>query len=101
VLIHLSGAREFFNQGVCYWADYIDGAARQAAAYLVKYKKVANIGRIDGRGRNIVNILNQQEVDIEGIIPSSFSPAKMASKDYHHISIYTLPFTRNRLLLSY
>jgi hypothetical protein len=33
--------REFFNQGVCYWADYINGAARQAAAYLVKYKSLA------------------------------------------------------------
>lgn len=86
--------REFFNQGVCYWADYLGGVgvgARQAAAYLAKYKKVANVGGIAGRGRNIVNILNQQEVDIEGIIPSSFSPAKMVSKDYHHISIYTLP----------
>jgi hypothetical protein len=88
--------REFFNQGVCYWADYLNGVgsgARQAAAYLAKYKKVANVGGIDGRGRNIVNILKQQEVDIEGIIPSSFSPAKMVSKDYHHISIYTLPFS--------
>lgn len=80
--------REFFNQGVCYWADYIDSAARQAAAFFVKYKQVSSF---NGRGRNIVNILDQQEVNIEGIIPSSFSPAKMASKDYHHISIYTLP----------
>jgi hypothetical protein len=86
-----SGLREFYNQGVCYWADYIDSAARQAAAFLAKYKKVSDLAPIDGRGRNIVNILDQQEVDIEGIIPSSFSPAKMASKDYHHISIYTLP----------
>ena len=82
--------REFFNQGVCYWADYIDSAARQAAAFLVKYKSLAyNVD--NNRGFNIINLLAQQEVDIEGIIPSSFSPAKMASKDYHHISIYTLP----------
>jgi len=78
-----SSLREFYNQGVCYWT-YMLGA-RPAAAWYSKYQTVF------GRGRNIVEINGQQEVDIEGIIPSSFSPVKMAGKDYHHISIYTLP----------
>ena len=77
--------REFFNQGVCYWTAMY--GARPAGAWYAKYQSVYD------RGRNIVNILDQQEVNIEGIIPSSFSPTKMASKDYHHISIYTLPFS--------
>ena len=86
-----TGLREFYNQGVCYWADYISGASRQAGAFLAKYQTLAY--SVPSRGNTIVNILRQTEVDIEGIIPSSFSPVKMASKDYHHISIYTLPNT--------
>jgi len=75
-----STGRELFNQGVCYWADYVDNNTKASGAFLVKYTSVFD------NGRNIVTLLNQQEVDIEGIIPSSFSPTMLAL-DYHHIGI--------------
>lgn len=74
--------REYFSQGVTYWADYIDSNAQPAAAFFTKLTSPFS------NGRNIVNILNQEEVDIEGIIPSTFS-SFMAGEDYHHIGIET------------
>lgn len=84
------GGREFFNQGVAYWSSYIDGSARPASAFFVKLTHPRNTLPYIVR---TTPIDNQTIVDIESVVPSSFSPTKMAGKDYHHIAIYTLPET--------
>jgi hypothetical protein len=101
------GGQEFLNSGVGYYSQYIESASapdylddRPAGAFHLKLRNVTDgfftygyIPDNNGRGRNIVTLSNQTEVDIEGIVPSTFSPAKMAGKDYHHIATYTLPDT--------
>ena len=86
------------NSGVGYWSQFIanpidDYGHRPAGAFYIKLRDVTDTGGpLDngGRGRNIITLSNQTEVDIEGIVTSNFSPAKMAGKDYHHIATYTL-----------
>jgi hypothetical protein len=79
----VGSSKEWFNQGVCYWADYIAGNSIQSAAFFVKYVLPVAFGK------NIVSIRNQQIVDIEGIVSSNFAPASMTGEDYHHIAINT------------
>lgn len=84
------GGRQFFNQGVVYWSSIIDGGARPAGAFFIK---LTHPKPTIGYSFRTIPIINQTIVDIESVVPSSFSPTKMAGKDYHHIAIYTLPET--------
>lgn len=77
--------RETLNSGVGYWSSYIASAPYPAAAFFTKLLNITE------RGRSIFTLNDQVELDIEGLVPSSFSPTKMSAEDYHHIGVYTKP----------